>query len=191
MTLKELEQRASKEKGVVANTVKDIVEELIADGLVWCVARGGDAVCALTCISQDKIGTSNYYWSFPSQGLIVRRKRIDTLQDSIKDKKRKRDELEETQNKLDGERTDDNGREDKLQKLAQLKADEAAADAELALMRANDPELLQALRDDVKEATTASERWGDNISMVRDWCANNMGMDQEQFNGRYETGNIE
>ncbi len=35
MTLKELEKKASTDKGVVSNTVKEIVDELIADGLVW------------------------------------------------------------------------------------------------------------------------------------------------------------
>jgi hypothetical protein len=35
MTLKELESRASKDYGVVSQSVKEIVDELIADGLVW------------------------------------------------------------------------------------------------------------------------------------------------------------
>lgn len=35
MTLKELEKKASTEKGVVAQSVKEVVDELIADNLVW------------------------------------------------------------------------------------------------------------------------------------------------------------
>jgi len=39
----------------VSQTVKDIAQSLIDDGE----------------INMDKIGTSNYYWSFPSQDLVV------------------------------------------------------------------------------------------------------------------------
>lgn len=53
MTLKELEKKASSEKGVVSNTVKEIVDELIADGLVWCahvatrvIGQGGLTLCS-------------------------------------------------------------------------------------------------------------------------------------------------
>ena len=40
---------------LVSQTVKDIAQSLIDDGE----------------INMDKIGTSNYYWSFPSQDLVV------------------------------------------------------------------------------------------------------------------------
>ena len=46
MTLKELETKCNRDKGVVANTVKDIAAELVSDNLVCC----------------EKIGLSNYYW---------------------------------------------------------------------------------------------------------------------------------
>lgn len=46
---KELEKLAPKEKGIIANSVKDVVQKLVEDGLV----------------ETDKIGTSVYFWSFP------------------------------------------------------------------------------------------------------------------------------
>lgn len=48
-TLKELEKIAPKEKGIVAQSVKDVLQNLIDDGLV----------------RTDKIGTSIYFWAFP------------------------------------------------------------------------------------------------------------------------------
>ncbi|KAI0309803.1 Mnd1 family-domain-containing protein [Amylostereum chailletii] len=54
--LKELEKLGQK-KGVVSQTVKDVVAELVSDGLV----------------KSDKVGSSNFFWSFPSQaGVEVR-----------------------------------------------------------------------------------------------------------------------
>lgn len=47
--LKDLEKIASQEKGIVAQSVKDVVQALVDDGL----------------IDTDKIGTSVYYWAFP------------------------------------------------------------------------------------------------------------------------------
>lgn len=115
-------------QGVVAQTVKEVVEELCADGLVC----------------QDKIGTSNYFWSFPSQGLIVRRKKLDTLDASINAKKRRRDELDEEQAKLEATRNTDDGfdRQGQLKRLNSLREEEAAVDAELAQLRQNGMGLL-------------------------------------------------
>lgn len=73
-----METRAYKEKGIVANTVKDIAQELVADNLIFC----------------EKIGLSNYYWSFPSQALVTRRTKEANFTESIKSKKRRREELE-------------------------------------------------------------------------------------------------
>lgn len=48
--LKDLEKMLPKEKGIVQQTVKDVLQSLVSDRLVNC----------------EKIGTSNYFWSFPS-----------------------------------------------------------------------------------------------------------------------------
>lgn len=48
-TLKELEKIAPKEKGIVVQSVKDVLQNLVDDGLVH----------------SDKIGTSIYFWAFP------------------------------------------------------------------------------------------------------------------------------
>lgn len=52
--LKELEKIAPKEKGIVLQSVKDVLQALVDDGLV----------CS------DKIGTSTYYWAFLGYGSL-------------------------------------------------------------------------------------------------------------------------
>lgn len=47
--LKDLERIAPKEKGIIVNSVKEVVQNLVDDGL----------------IDTDKIGTSVYFWAFP------------------------------------------------------------------------------------------------------------------------------
>jgi hypothetical protein len=49
--LKELEKIAPKEKGIVMQSVKEVLQSLVGDDLV----------------DSDKIGSSIYFWSFPSK----------------------------------------------------------------------------------------------------------------------------
>ncbi|CAG2204857.1 Meiotic nuclear division protein 1 homolog [Mytilus edulis] len=49
--LKELEKQCQKEKGITSMSVKEIVTSLVDDGMV----------------DNDKIGTSVYFWAFPSK----------------------------------------------------------------------------------------------------------------------------
>lgn len=77
--LKDLEKTASKEHGVVLQSVKDIVDSLVSDGLVNC----------------EKIGTSNYFWSFPSTAAAARTAQLNTLEARIKDLQDKKEKLEE------------------------------------------------------------------------------------------------
>jgi hypothetical protein len=64
--------------------VKDIAQSLVDDGE----------------INLDKIGTSNYYWSFPSQDLIQKKNVINSLKEEVVAGKRKRKELESEQASL-------------------------------------------------------------------------------------------
>lgn len=65
--MKDLEKACSKQKGIVLQTVKDIATGLVADDL----------------ITSDKIGINVFYWSFPSQSLIVRENKMKTLDAQI------------------------------------------------------------------------------------------------------------
>ena len=175
MTLKELENRCYKEKGIVAKTVKEIADELVADNLVCC----------------EKIGSSNYYWSFPSQGLVVRRQKIETWEESVNTKKRRRDELEEEQNKLAAERDDGSGREEKLKQLKVLQEEEAELDVKLGELRANDPELIEALEKDLKVAKEAVERWTDNLMTLKKIFTNATNLQESDFDQAFECKGID
>ena len=54
--LKDLEKIAPKTKGIIVQSVKDVVQSLVDDNLV----------------ETDKIGTSVYFWAFPSKALTQR-----------------------------------------------------------------------------------------------------------------------
>ena len=64
--LKDLEKIAPKEKGITAQTVKEVLQSLVDDGK----------------IDSDKIGTSVYFWAFPSKAFNKKKQKLETLKQS-------------------------------------------------------------------------------------------------------------
>uniref|UniRef100_A0A663LNI8 Meiotic nuclear divisions 1 n=1 Tax=Athene cunicularia TaxID=194338 RepID=A0A663LNI8_ATHCN len=66
--LKDLEKIAPKEKGITSVSVKEILQSLVDDGMV----------------DTDRIGTSNYFWAFPSKALHARKRKLEELESQVK-----------------------------------------------------------------------------------------------------------
>ena len=60
--LKDMEKIAPKSKGITPMSVKDVLTSLVDDGLV----------------DTDKIGTSVYFWAFPSKASQARKRKLET-----------------------------------------------------------------------------------------------------------------
>ncbi|KAK6031151.1 paired box' domain protein, partial [Ostertagia ostertagi] len=60
---------APKQKGVIAQSVKEVTQSLVDDGLVEC----------------EKIGTFVCYWAFPSKALQTRKRKLKDLEESVRD----------------------------------------------------------------------------------------------------------
>ena len=65
--LKDIEKIAPKTKGITSMSVKDVLTSLVDDGLV----------------DTDKIGTSVYFWAFPSKATQVRKRKIETSTENL------------------------------------------------------------------------------------------------------------
>ncbi|XP_063900290.1 meiotic nuclear division protein 1 homolog [Zophobas morio] len=72
--IKEVEKMGS-QKGIVINTVKDVLQSLLDDDLV----------------ETERVGTSNYYWSFP--GKVFKKEARIVLEEKIKNLETKISEL--------------------------------------------------------------------------------------------------
>ncbi|CAG0891761.1 unnamed protein product [Darwinula stevensoni] len=77
--LKELEKLAPKEKGIIAQSVKDVIQSLVDDGLV----------------ESDKIGTSVYFWSFPTKAANTKKRKLEDVTNSLADIQQKRQKLKD------------------------------------------------------------------------------------------------
>lgn len=76
--LKELEKIAPKEKGIVQGSVKDVVQSLVDDGMV----------------DTDKIGTSVYFWAFPSKASNTKKQKLSHLKSRHAELLKHRNDLE-------------------------------------------------------------------------------------------------
>ncbi|KZV85838.1 meiotic nuclear division protein 1 [Exidia glandulosa HHB12029] len=65
--LKELEKCAPKMKGIVAQSVKEVLQSLVDDGFVQA----------------DKIGSANFFWSFPSQSGAVLSGKLEQAKEQL------------------------------------------------------------------------------------------------------------
>jgi Fe2+ or Zn2+ uptake regulation protein len=76
--LKDLEKIAPKEKGITAQTVKEVLQSLVDDGK----------------IDSDKIGTSVYFWAFPSKAFNQKKQKLETLRQSSAELKKAKAAIE-------------------------------------------------------------------------------------------------
>jgi len=87
-TLKEIENIGSKEKGVVAQSIKDVLQGLVDDSLV----------------ETDKIGAGNFFWALPSSAGQARRTKINALKRKVDEARRDLEEAKTRKKSLLSER---------------------------------------------------------------------------------------
>ncbi|CAM8889601.1 unnamed protein product [Rhodiola kirilowii] len=166
--LKELEKLGPK-KGVITQSVKDVVQSLVDDDLVL----------------KDKIGTSVYFWSLPScagnQLRSVYRKLDSDLQAS---KKRYAEAIDQC-NSLKKGREDSDEREEAIAELKAIELKYNQFKEEMGQYADNDPATFEAMKKAIEVCISSANRWTDNIFTLRQWCSNNFPEAKEQLEHLY------
>ncbi|KAH9762745.1 Meiotic nuclear division protein 1-like [Citrus sinensis] len=154
--LKELEKLGPK-KGVITQSVKDVVQSLVDDDLVL----------------KDKIGTSlrNVY-----------RKLESDLQSS----KKRHTELVEQCNALKKGREESDEREEALEELKAVELKHIELKDEMGQYADNDPAAFEAMKNAIEVAHAAANRWTDNIFTLQQWCSNNFPQAKEELEQMYK-----
>ncbi|KAJ2392620.1 Meiotic nuclear division protein 1 [Coemansia sp. RSA 2559] len=164
--LKELEKIGPKKKGIVSQSVKDVVQSLVDDNMCFC----------------EKIGTSNFYWAFPSEAAVKRANKTKELETEISQLESKKNDLETSiaNAQLGREQTDE--RKALMEELAELETQFNAQEAELQQFKECDPVLMKQKREHAKIAQEAANRWTDNIFIMQSWTRDKFNMETENFN---------
>ncbi|XP_072963395.1 meiotic nuclear division protein 1 homolog isoform X2 [Typha angustifolia] len=167
--LKELEKLGPK-KGVISQSVKDVVQSLVDDDLVL----------------KDKIGTSVYFWSLPSCAGNQLRNTCNKFKDDLSSSKKRFMELVEQRDKLKKGREESDEREAALEELKTVELEHKKLKEELASYADNDPAALEAMKNATEIAHSAANRWTDNIFTLQQWCSTNFPEAKEQLEHMYK-----
>jgi len=168
--LKDLEKIAPKQKGITVMTVKEVLTSLVDDGLV----------------DTDKIGTSVYFWAFPSKASANRKRKLDTLQERNAEMEKKL-KLAATEMKAAEEgREESDERSRLLARLNEAETKNKELKKMLLQYSDNDPAVLQQMEVERTMALEATNRWTDNIFSLQDWIKKKFpNISQEMFNKQF------
>ncbi|KAI8972197.1 meiotic nuclear division protein 1 [Trametes punicea] len=159
--LKELEKMAPKMKGIVSQSVKEVLQSLVDDGLV----------------QTDKIGSSNFFWSFPSQRGAMMQNRLSAAKET---QTSLLDQLNELRSAVEVEKASRHESDDRvlaLDRLTTLKNEYAQLEAELAAYGACDPVKIEEKKRAVVLAKEAAVRWTDNYVMLLSYFTRQNGVE--------------
>jgi len=168
--LKDLEKICPKEKGIIAQSVKEVLTSLCDDGLV----------------DTEKVGTSVYFWAFPSKALNLRKRKLEELEEKVKNLKRKKDGIGKELEKAKVGKEESDEKSSLLSQLMERKKRKEEIDSELLRLRDCDPQHLKEMQKENLMAVEASNRWTDNVFALRPWCRNKFNIEESQFNKQFE-----
>ncbi|XP_061408505.1 meiotic nuclear division protein 1 homolog [Lethenteron reissneri] len=163
--LKDLEKIAPREKGITAMSVKEVLQSVVDDAMV----------------DTDRIGTSNYYWAFPSKALNSRQNKLMALEAQLKEGEVRRHGLQESVVRATAGREDTEERTELLQELARLRSCKEKLQAELDKHRECDPEVISDLRKENEISKDAANRWTDNVFSIKSWAKRRFGLEEDQL----------
>ncbi|KAJ9089599.1 Meiotic nuclear division protein 1 [Entomophthora muscae] len=151
----------------IANQLKELLQELVSDNL----------------ISSDKIGTSTYYWSFPSQTYSLKTERLKILKDEIDALEVQYQNNEEKRLEYEKEmaEVDETERKTAMQKLESLESKHSSIKTELEELKDFDPKLIEEIENHMSDFKEAANRWTDNIFSLESFCVKKFGMDKAAF----------
>ncbi|KAI4489397.1 hypothetical protein M0802_011152 [Mischocyttarus mexicanus] len=168
-TLKEIEKIAPKEKGIVVQTVKDVLQTLVDDGLV----------------RTDKIGTSVYFWTFPGENIVAIESRIAYATKRIVEAEFKLQKLKEECIKEQTGREDTEERRILLQQIQLLRDKENEIKSQIAKLSDVDPEVIAKMSKRAQMFKEGTNVWTDNIFSIQSWCKQKFGIVESDLNKQF------
>jgi len=167
--LKELEKIAPKEKGITPMSVKEVLQSLVDDNLV-------DA---------ERIGTSNYFWSYPSKAMHMRKRKQDQLTNDIHEVKKIMSNSDELLQQAKKGKENSDERNEVLLKLTKLKEENKSLKVELQRYQDCDPEVIKEVQIKSNEALDSANRWTDNLFAIKSWCNKKFNIDSKTLDKQF------
>ena len=150
--LKDMEKAAAK-RGVVFQAVKEVVQSLVDDSLVH----------------MDKVGTSNWFWSFPGAADAAVRARLEAVEREAEQVDAEARDIAARVERAEAECPETEERIAARAALERAEATHASLTAEEAKFASGDDAMMAAMREGTPMAKEAANRWTDNVFMLKSW----------------------
>ncbi|CAN8070400.1 unnamed protein product [Agarophyton chilense] len=168
-TLKELEKIAPKRKGIVSQSVKEVLQSLVDDNMV----------------NTDKCGVQTVFWCLPSEASQKRKMKLKQVKEQIQLKTDESSQLKKEIEELRVGREDTEERRNVLAELETLEHRRQDFDRRLEHFAEFDPEEMERLKERTKVARECTNRWVDNIFNCQSWAVKKYFMDKRDFNKQF------
>ena len=162
--MKDLEKIGSK-RGVPSMVIKSIVTQMADEDL----------------LESEKIGTSWYYWDFPSQRFHLLKRAREKAEADLADAVEAESIVSGKKAKLASERKQSKARTAALKEIATLRSKIAVCNSKLREQGECDPEYVDALSTWENVCKEAANRWTDNIHLVSDELEKHASVDMKRF----------
>ncbi|XP_029987064.1 meiotic nuclear division protein 1 homolog [Sphaeramia orbicularis] len=164
--LKDIEKIAPKAKGITPMSVKEVLQSLVDDNMVDC----------------ERVGTSNYYWAFPSKAFNTRKHKLEELKKQVSEAKQRKISLQKSVENAKVGRQDTTERSSLLKELQTLRQEKTQLQSELEKYRECDPEVVEEMKKSNVIAKEAVSRWTDNIFAIKSWTKKKFAFDDSRIN---------
>jgi len=155
----------AKKSGINQNTVADVNNSLVDDGLV----------------DREKIGGMNYFWSFPAKNDFLLRKNHEKNLKELEDYKIRVVEAETKLAEAKKGREEDSGdRADKLTRLATIEKEQKDLVSQIEKLKENNPQFLANLQKDLNFVKEGANRWTDNIFECKSYLVKKRGFSNKE-----------
>ncbi|XP_029920770.1 meiotic nuclear division protein 1 homolog [Myripristis murdjan] len=163
--LKDIEKIAPKTKGITPMSVKEVLQSLVDDNMV----------------DSERVGTSNYYWAFPSKALHARKHKLEELEKQRSDAKQRKVSLQQAVEKAKVGRQDTKDRASLLKELNALKEEQAKLQSDIQKYKDCDPVVIEEMRKSNITAKEAVSRWTDNVFAIKSWAKRKFSFDDSRI----------
>jgi len=126
-------------------------------------------------VFSDKIGSANFFWSFPSKAYQDQNVRKDTLTSA---RAHIQQNIVSAKEQIVQARADRShpSRDQMVAELANLKKEEEHLDGQLEQLKVNDPEEIRRVEKLALVNKAAADRWTDNIWQIKTYLTKKKGM---------------
>jgi len=167
--VKELEKLGAK-KGVVSQTVKDVLQSLVDDNLV----------------EFDKIGIANFYWSFPSARGSMLMTKLESANEELATLEARELDLKGVVSLVRAEREPSLERNRLLELYRDRRERVAQAKIELSRFESGSIGKYEEKKKAILLAKEAAYRWTDNVNIALSYCSSTFNIPLQDLRPQLE-----